>query len=162
MRAGWSVLTTVTTPDKLGQAIGTGALWLELGGGLSAKWSAQPEPVMFAKPKLQLVPNVITIITETSVDPGDAGSSAVGRAKHRPPFARDIRGAGRHDALLHQFRADGGHAGSRPGRGSSRPAGCRGWRPLRCPDVGRDPWRWWRKQLRNDRVSVSKSMWRWR
>ncbi len=69
VRAGWSVLTTVTMPDKLGQANGTGALWLELGGGLSAKWSAQPAPVVLAKPKLQLAPNVITIITETSVDP---------------------------------------------------------------------------------------------
>ena len=69
VRSGWSVLTTLTTPDKLGQASGAGALWLELGSGLSAKWNAQPTPIVLAKPKVLLAPNIITIAAQTSVDP---------------------------------------------------------------------------------------------
>lgn len=69
VKSGWSVLTTVTTPDNLGQASGAGALWLELGSGLSAKWSAQPAKVVLAKPKVLLAPNIITIIAQTSIDP---------------------------------------------------------------------------------------------
>ena len=69
LQAGWSVVTTVTTPDKLGQAAGAGALWLGLDGKLSAKWSAQPAPVVLAKPKLQFAPASISITAEISVDP---------------------------------------------------------------------------------------------
>jgi len=69
LQAGWSVVTTVTAPGNLGQASGAGALWLSLGGGLAAKWSAQPTPVVLAKPKLQLAPVSIAITAEISVDP---------------------------------------------------------------------------------------------
>lgn len=70
VQAGWSVVTTVAaTPDQLGQANGAGALWLELGSGLSAKWSAQPSPVKLAKLKLQLAPGIISIVAELSIDP---------------------------------------------------------------------------------------------
>ena len=69
LQAGWSVVTTVVEPANLGQAAGAGALWLSLGGGLSAKWNAQPAPVVLAKPKLQLAPASISITAEISVDP---------------------------------------------------------------------------------------------
>lgn len=69
LQAGWSVVTTVTTPDNLGQASGAGTLWLSLGSGLRAKWNAQPGAVALAKPKLQLAPASIAITTEISTDP---------------------------------------------------------------------------------------------
>ena len=69
LQAGWSVVTTVTAPGNLGQASGAGALWLSLGGGLSAKWKGQPGPVALAKPKLQLAPASIAITAEISTDP---------------------------------------------------------------------------------------------
>ena len=67
--SGWSVPVTVTQPDKLGEAIGAGALWLALGAGLSAKWSAHPAPVRLSTAKLLLAPGSIVIVAETAVDP---------------------------------------------------------------------------------------------
>ena len=59
--AGWAVTTTVTIPDKLGQASGAGYLWLGLGSGLSARWTGLPSPASLAKATLQLAPGTIAI-----------------------------------------------------------------------------------------------------
>ncbi|MBV9007837.1 MAG: hypothetical protein JO354_01555, partial [Verrucomicrobia bacterium] len=46
--AGWILPVAVTTPDKLGQAAGTGTVALALGAGATATWSGVTTPVSIA------------------------------------------------------------------------------------------------------------------
>jgi hypothetical protein len=67
LRAGWSLVTTVTTPDKLGQASGAGSLWLALGKGLSAGWTGLGASHSLAVATIQLAPGIIAF-TATIAD----------------------------------------------------------------------------------------------
>jgi hypothetical protein len=67
--AGWALVTTVTTPDKLGQASGAGFMWLGLGKGLSAQWTGLPAARSLAKATLQLAPGTIGLTAVIAEEP---------------------------------------------------------------------------------------------
>jgi hypothetical protein len=68
-RAGLGLVTTVTTADKLGPAGGAGTLWLELGTGLTARWTGRASAARISKSVLQLAPGTISLAATTAALP---------------------------------------------------------------------------------------------
>jgi hypothetical protein len=60
-RSGWALPIAVTAPNALGEADGTGSLWLDLNSSLSVKWSGVAHAAAPPRTVLGLSPGAITI-----------------------------------------------------------------------------------------------------
>lgn len=60
-RSGWGLLTVVTTPNALGDALGAGFLWLDLAGPLSAQWTGLPARARVPHSALGMAPGSIAL-----------------------------------------------------------------------------------------------------
>jgi hypothetical protein len=69
LSAGWVIPVTITTPDKLGQAAGTGAAGLLLDHGPTVEWSGLSRPVDTELVLLTASPGEITVIAGVSAGP---------------------------------------------------------------------------------------------
>jgi len=60
-RSGWGLLTIITTPDTLGDALGAGFMWLDLTGALRARWTGLSTRALVPHSALGLAPGSIAL-----------------------------------------------------------------------------------------------------
>jgi hypothetical protein len=61
-RSGWAFPVTAAAPAALGEAAGAGALWLDLGAGLTLRWQGLPASFAPARAVLSLAPGLLATV----------------------------------------------------------------------------------------------------